>query len=59
VRIIGEKNIAALNGHVQFASIGPITTQTAEEMGLRVAIRADEYTISGLVNAILASTTPR
>jgi uroporphyrinogen III methyltransferase/synthase len=55
--IIGEKNIAALNGHVQFASIGPITTQTAEEMGLRVTIKANEYTIPGLVSAILESTT--
>lgn len=56
-QIVGEKNIAALNGHVQFASIGPITTQTAEDVGLRVTIRADEYTIPGLVSAILKSVT--
>jgi len=42
-----------LNSHVQYASIGPITTQTAEEMGLHIAIKADEYTIPGLVSAIL------
>lgn len=56
-QIVGEKNIAALNGHVQFASIGPITTQTAEDVGLRITIRADEYTIPGLVSAILKSVT--
>ncbi len=55
VQIIGEKNIAGLNGHVQYASIGPITTQTAEEMGLHVSIKAREYTIPGLVDAILES----
>src|SRR5574337_872021 len=57
VQIIGEKNIASFNGRVQYASIGPITTQTAEELGLRVAIKAKEYTIPGLVDAIMESTT--
>ncbi|HHT9130097.1 MAG TPA: uroporphyrinogen-III synthase, partial [Candidatus Brocadiaceae bacterium] len=56
VQIIGEKNIAALNGRVQYASIGPITTQTAEELGIHVTIKAREYTIPGLVDAILEST---
>lgn len=55
VQIIGEKNIASLNGHAQYASIGPITTQTAEELGFHIAIKAKEYTIPGLVNAILES----
>ena len=55
IEIVGEKNIPTFNGHVQFASIGPITTQTAEEMGLRVDIKAKEYTIPGLVNALLES----
>lgn len=56
IQLIGEKNIALLNGHVQYASIGPITTQTAEELGLKVTIKAREYTIPGLVNAILENT---
>ncbi len=59
LQIIGEKDVAALNKYVQFVSIGPITTQTAEEMGLRVAIKAKEYTIPGLVDAILESTISR
>lgn len=54
--IIGKENLLALNSHVQYASIGPITTQTAEEMGLRITIKANEYTIPGLVSAILEST---
>ena len=39
--------------NVQFASIGPITTETAEEMDIKVSIKADEYTIPGLVQAIV------
>jgi uroporphyrinogen III methyltransferase/synthase len=34
-------------------SIGPITTDTAVELGLRPEITADEYTIDGLVDSIL------
>lgn len=51
--LIGKRDLLALNENVKFASIGPITTQTAEEMGLRVTIKANEYTISGLISAIL------
>jgi uroporphyrinogen-III synthase len=39
--------------HTQIASIGPITSQTARELGLRVDIEAKEFTIDGLVNAII------
>ena len=34
------------------ACIGPITSKTAHELGWRVVIEAEEYTISGLVAAI-------
>ncbi|MBI4339357.1 MAG: uroporphyrinogen-III C-methyltransferase [Chloroflexi bacterium] len=34
------------------ACIGPITAQTARELGLRVDIQASEYTIPGLVEAL-------
>jgi uroporphyrinogen III methyltransferase/synthase len=44
-------------GHVleraTVACIGPVTAQTAREMGLTVHAVASEYTIDGLVNAIL------
>ena len=37
---------------VKVACIGPITSQTARELGLRVDIEATEYTIAGLVDAL-------
>ena len=36
------------------ASIGPITTATARELGLAVEVEAREATIAALVDAILA-----
>jgi uroporphyrinogen III methyltransferase / synthase len=35
------------------ASIGPVTSKTAEERGLRVDVEAAEHTIDGLVDALL------
>ena len=37
---------------VTVASIGPITTQTALGLGLKVAIQANPYTVEGLIQAI-------
>jgi len=42
---------------VHIASIGPITTETAESLGFQVDITADEYTIPGLCQAIEAFFT--
>jgi len=39
---------------IQFASIGPITSATLRELGFPVHIEAAEYTIPGLIEAILA-----
>ncbi len=39
-------------GRLAVASIGPITTQTAIEHGIRVDITADEYTVEGLLCAL-------
>ncbi len=38
---------------VSVASIGPITSETAEKLGFNVAIQAKDYTIDGLCEAIL------
>ena len=46
----GRKN--SLSG-LRFASIGPITSSTLREMGLAVHIEAKEYTIPGLIRAIV------
>jgi len=48
----------ALPDRVMVACIGPITAQTARELGLRVDIIAQEYTTRGLVDAIVRSRTP-
>lgn len=39
--------------HTTIACIGPITAQTARELGLHVDIEAKEFTIDGLVDAIV------
>jgi hypothetical protein len=43
--------------NVLFASIGPVTSTTLREMGLPVDIETKEYTIPGLVEAIVTRTT--
>ena len=40
------------------ASIGPVTSSTLRELGLGVDIEAKEYTIPGLVDAIIAYMEP-
>ncbi len=44
---------AALSSDVLVACIGPITARAAEECGLRVTVVAQEYTIPGLVEAVV------
>jgi len=45
--------ISGPNG-VKLASIGPVTSSTLRELGLAVEIEAREYTIPGLIEAIVA-----
>jgi uroporphyrinogen III methyltransferase/synthase len=40
---------------VKLASIGPVTSSTLRECGLRVDIEAGQYTIPGLIQAISAA----
>ncbi|MGA2425312.1 MAG: uroporphyrinogen-III synthase [Terriglobales bacterium] len=44
---------AAWLKHVQFASIGPVTSATLGELQLPVAIEAREFTMGGLIRAIV------
>jgi uroporphyrinogen-III synthase len=48
--------VASLDA-IRCASIGPITSATLRELGLRVDIAAKEFTIPGLVKAIVAAVT--
>ncbi|MEE4113333.1 MAG: uroporphyrinogen-III C-methyltransferase, partial [Desulfobacteraceae bacterium] len=52
-RLLPPDRIDRLMDGVSLASIGPITSQTARDLGLSITIEADTYTIPGLVQAIL------
>ena len=51
---IGRECLAALPARTRFVSIGPVTSQTARELGLAVAAEAVEHTIPGLVATLCA-----
>ncbi len=54
VNIIGREYIIPINTQVKVACIGPITAQTAEENGFTVDVMPTQYTIDGLLEAIIA-----
>jgi uroporphyrinogen-III synthase len=49
---VGLVGLGTLDG-IRLASIGPVTSSTLRELGLRVDIEAREFTIPGLVRALL------
>ena len=51
--LLPEQGFAEMIKGVTIASIGPITSDTARELGFDVHITAETYTIPGLVDAIL------
>ncbi|OPX86825.1 MAG: Uroporphyrinogen-III C-methyltransferase [Pelotomaculum sp. PtaB.Bin104] len=53
VTMLNAENMGALLKKVDVACIGPVTAATAKELGVRVDVVAEEYTIDGLVEAIL------
>ncbi|AHY47038.1 uroporphyrinogen-III C-methyltransferase [Rubrobacter radiotolerans] len=53
VGMFGE-GTAELLGGAKVACIGPITAETARKHGLTVSVEAGEYTIPGLVDAVLS-----
>jgi uroporphyrinogen-III synthase len=50
--LLGSRQIAGLN-EIRLASIGPVTSSTLRKLGLRVDIEAKEFTIPGLVKALV------
>jgi uroporphyrinogen III methyltransferase/synthase len=52
-RVFSKKLISKKRNKFRIASIGPITTQTAGRLGLKVDIEAANYTLEGLVEAIV------
>jgi len=57
VELLGPRRKSALLNGVQTASIGPVTSATLRELGLQVDISAREFTIPGLVAAIVDAVT--
>ena len=54
VELLGNDHSPVLKD-VRLASIGPVTSSTLRELGLRVDIEAREYTIPGLIKAIVSA----
>ena len=52
MEILDAGNIHELLKDVKLVSIGPITSQSARDLGLTIDIEASEYTIDGLVEAL-------
>jgi uroporphyrinogen III methyltransferase/synthase len=52
VEMLGADNIHGLLKGVKLVSIGPVTSQSARDLGLTIDIEASAYTIDGLVNAL-------
>lgn len=51
--LLEGEDLKRISQGIIFACIGPITARTAMDFGLRVDIVSDEYTIPGLVGAIV------
>jgi len=59
VELLGTRHKSGIFNGVQTASIGPVTSATLRELGLPVDIAAREFTIPGLVAAIVDVVTSR
>lgn len=55
LRRVGRDHVGKEDNRVRLASIGPVTSSTLREFGLPVDIEAGEYTIPGLIKAIVDS----
>jgi len=51
VELVGEP--VAASGRFAAAVIGPVTAGTARELGITVVIEARDYTVPGLVDAVV------
>lgn len=57
VSLLGDQ-AQALTRCVVLASIGPLTTATADRLGLRIDVEAEQYTLDGLVAALIDYFNP-
>jgi uroporphyrinogen-III synthase len=56
LNLVGERSVAILDG-IKMASIGPVTSSTLREVGMKADIAAKEFTIPGLVEAIVSAVS--
>jgi uroporphyrinogen III methyltransferase/synthase len=54
-QILGEDRVKRLPKRIRFASIGPLTTTTANELGMPISIEPAQHDIPHLVEAIAAA----
>jgi len=52
-------DIKRLSDRIRIAAIGPVTAETARELGLRVDVVADTYTAEGLIEAVVRAERSR
>jgi uroporphyrinogen III methyltransferase/synthase len=52
-RLCGPSVVERLGGRIRLASISPVTTARATDLGLTIAAEATEYTWPGLIDAIV------
>ncbi|ETW92679.1 MAG: hypothetical protein ETSY1_42625 [Candidatus Entotheonella factor] len=52
---VGHERLQTLARNALVAAIGPITADAARDLGLRVDVVADRYTIEGLVDAMVSA----
>lgn len=57
VALLGEQ-ASSLTAAVTLASIGPLTTATADRLGLHIAVEPPDYTLEGLVAALIDYFNP-
>lgn len=53
--LVGAGRVRGALKGIRVASIGPVTSRTLRELGLRVNVQAKKYTIPGLVRAIASA----
>lgn len=56
--ILGPARRKQLEAFATYASIGPITTKTAEALGMHIAFAAEQHDIPGLIGGILTHFNP-
>jgi uroporphyrinogen III methyltransferase/synthase len=57
VQIYGADQAADLLSRTCVATIGPVTTEAAERLGIKVTVQAAPYTVPALVEAIARHMT--